>query len=485
MKDLMTKLDRMFHPKVVAVVGAKKENDYSWLRAYEPFREHGKVYHVNLDRNEWPGAEALGFQNVASLLDIPEPVDHVVVSVPNTVAHFVLRDAIAKRVGGVHLFTAGFSETHSEEGARMEERIKAMALEADMPVIGPNCMGLYYPKLGMRQSRDQAYGEGGVFGIISQSGTTSMSLAAMAPACGMKVSKSISFGNGIVVDCTDLLEYLAADPETEIIGMYLEGVRDGRAFFEAMRKAASKKPVLVWKVGQSEEGARAGQSHTGSKPIDPALWHAMLKQCGAIAVNSTQEMMNTAVVLNHVGKAGRRLALLTVSGGHSGKIANVFGQQGFLIPTPSENSLTEFATYASTTGGSFFNPFEGSSLREGESLNRTLDILSRDPNFDMVVMEISAGNIQRAPNFMERRLEAVKSFVEKRRKPIMVLITDDVPYTEGVNTKPVERQFLEAGIACITGMEQAANALRTALDYQDQHDLLYGQGNGQGARSAR
>ncbi|MSQ40853.1 MAG: hypothetical protein EXR55_04205 [Dehalococcoidia bacterium] len=485
MKDLMARLDRMFHPKVVAVVGAKKENDYNWLRAYEPFREHGKVYHVNMDRNEWPGAEALGFQNVASLLDIPEPVDHVVVSVPNKAVPFVLRDAITKKVGGVHLFTAGYSETHSEEGMRMEQAMAAMAREADMPVIGPNCMGLYYPKLGMRMGRDQAYGEGGVFGFISQSGTTSMSLGAMAPACGMKVSKGVSFGNGTVVDCTDLLEYLAADPETEIIGMYLEGVRDGRAFFEALRKAASKKPVLVWKVGQSEEGAKATGSHTGSARIEAPLWRALLKQCGAIQVETTQEMMNAAIALNHVGKVGRRVALITVSGGHSGKIADVFGQQGFTIPSPTEDSLKEFNSYASTTGGSFFNPFEGNSLREGENLNRALDIIGRDPSFDLVVMEITAGTIQRTQGFVERRLESVKKFVEAHHKPILVLVTDDVPYSEGVNTKPAERQFLEAGIACINGMEQAAKAMRTALDYHDQHEWLYGRSGGRGARSAR
>ena len=472
MDNLKARLDQMFDAKVVAVVGAKKDNDYSWLRAYQPFQ--GKVYHVNIDRNEWPGAEELGFTNVASLQDIPEPVDHVVVSVPNTVVPIVLKDCIAKGVGGVHLFTAGFGETHTEEGIRLEETVIAMAREADLPLIGPNCMGLYNPKTGMRMTRDQPYGEGGVFGFISQSGTTSMSLSNLGPAHGLKVSKGISFGNGIIVDCTDLLEYLAEDKETEFIGMYLEGVRDGRRFFEALRMAAREKPVLVWKVGQSEEGSRAGQAHTGSRPISTAMWSALLRQCGAIKVETTQEMMDTAIVLRHVGNVGPRVALLTVGGGHAGKIADVFGQQGFLVPSPSGASLDEISSYSSTTGGSFHNPFEGSSVREGESMTRTLDVLGRDPNFDLVVMEITAGNIGREPTFAEQRLKTVKAFVEQRGKPVLVLVTDDVPYTEGVNTKPVERQFLEAGIACVNGMEQAAKVLRKALDYHQQQAWLYG-----------
>lgn len=472
MEGLKSKLDRMFNAKVVAVVGAKKENDYNWLRAYEHFQ--GKVYHVNLDRNEWPGAEELGFTNVASLTDIPEEVDHVVVSVPNVVVPAVLKDCIAKGVVGVHLFTAGFGESHTEIGERLENTIIEMASEADLPLIGPNCMGLYHPKAGMRMTRDQLYGENGVFAFISQSGTTSMSLSNIAPAHGLKVSKGVSFGNGISVDCTDLLEYLADDEDTEFIGMYLEGVRDGRRFFEALRSASQKKPVLVWKVGQSEEGSKAGQSHTGSKPISEAMWSAVLRQCGAVKVENTQEMIDTAIILQKMSIVGERVALLTVGGGHAGKIADVFGQKGFVIPSPSPISLTEISGYSSTTGGSFHNPFEGSSVREGESLTKTMDVLGRDPNFDLIVMEITAGGIDRDSEFPGKRIELVKNFMEQHKKPVLVLITDDVPYVEAVDTKPVERRFLESGIACINGMEQAAKVLRYALDYHKQRAWLDG-----------
>ena len=470
MDDLMTRMDRMFHPNVVAVVGDKQVSNYRWLKSHAPFQGEayaGKVYHVNVDRSEWSGAEALGFQNVANLQDIPEPVDYVTLSVPNTVVPIVLRDCVAKGVGAVHIFAAGFAETHAEQGIRLEETITAIAREGNLLVVGPNSMGLYLPKIGIRPNQEQPYGEDGFFSYISQSGTTTMSIGLAAPACGIPVSKGISFGNGTILDCTDFLEYLGQDDDTEMIGMYLEGIRDGRRFFETLREAARRKPVIVWKVGQSEEGARAGLAHTGSAPIPSALWDAMLRQCGAIQVGSTEEMLDTAVVLRYLKNAGPRVALIAVSGGHSGKIADVFGQHGFLIPSPSQESRREIGSYASLVGGSFANPFEGNSVRAGEPLGKTLDVLGGDSNFDMLVMEVAAGTIQRDSSFAEERAKLLSAYSERWGKPVLVVVTSDVPYIEGVDTKPAERQFLQQGIACIPGMERGAKALRNALDYYE------------------
>ncbi|MXW23825.1 MAG: hypothetical protein F4Z96_04050, partial [Chloroflexi bacterium] len=175
--DIQTGLQRVFHPKVVAVVGAKRDNDYMWLRAHGPFTEFGgKIYHVNIDEREWPGAEELGFPNVSSLLDIPEPVDYVAISVPNTVVPRVLQDCATKGVGGAHIFAAGFAETGTELGQQLEDAIEKIATEGEFLVIGPNCMGLYNPALGIRPGRDVPYGvDDGYFSFLSQSGTTAMS----------------------------------------------------------------------------------------------------------------------------------------------------------------------------------------------------------------------------------------------------------------------------------------------------------------------
>ena len=475
MKDLKQKLDRVFYPRVVGVVGAKRDNDYRFLRDYEPFTAHGKVYHINIDQSEWPGAEALGFPNVSSLLDIPEPVDYVTISVPNRVVPAVLRDCVAKGVGGAHIFAAGFAETGTEEGRQLEEEVRRIGTEAQLPIIGPNCLGIYNPKIGIGSNLDVASGEDGYFSYISQSGTTANSIGTVGPASGIDVAKGVSFGNGTVLDCTDFLSYFTEDESTEMIGIYLEGVRDGPEFFDVLRRAAGQKPVLVWKVGSTPESARAGQAHTGSEPVPADLWDAVLKVCGAIKVNSVEDMLDTATALRHVGDAGLRAGLIAVSGGHAGKIADVFAHEGFLIPSPTEESVGELLAYSERIGGSYGNPFEGRALLEDENLPRTLDVLSRDPNFDVIVLEFRAEGIQRNPSAANDRLEVLRSYRAKETgTPVVTVISADMPYAEGVNLQDIARQFLGEGIPCFMSMERGARALRNARDYHRRPAWLHG-----------
>ena len=466
--DIQAGLQRTFHPKVVAVVGAKRDNDYMWLRAHGPFTDFGKIYHVNIDQNEWPGAEELGFQNVSSILDIPEPVDYVAISVPNTVVPRVLQDCATKGVGGAHIFAAGFAETGTDLGQQLEDAVAQIATEGEFLVIGPNCMGLYNPALGIRPGRDVPYGvENGYFSFLSQSGTTAMSIASAAPASGIDVSKGVSFGNGTVVDATDYLRYFAEDDATEVIGMYLEGVNDGPAFFDALREAAARKPVLIWKVGSTSESARAGFAHTRSEAVPGELWDAMLTVCGAIKVNSIEEMLETAMALRLVGDPGFDAALIAVSGGHSGKIADVFGQEGFRIPAPSPESIEEIASYAEIEGGSYTNPVEGPSVRGAERMGKTLDVFARDDNFDMIVVEFGAGAVKQDANALDERIQVLQQVREQQPgTPIVTVLSTDIPYVEGVDTQAVAKKFFEAGLPCFASMERGAAALRKARDFQ-------------------
>ncbi|MEZ4554520.1 MAG: CoA-binding protein [Dehalococcoidia bacterium] len=472
--DLKQQLDRVFFPRVIAVVGAKRDNDYMWLRAHGPFREHGKVYHVNIDQREWAGAEELGFTNVPSLLDIPEPVDYVAISVPNKVTPLVLRDCAAKQVGGAHIFASGFAEMDNEEGRELEATVGRIAREGDFALIGPNCMGIYHPALGIRPGGDMPYGQPGYFSYISQSGTTSMAIGSAAPAHGIAVAKGISFGNGTTIDSPDYLRYLADDDATEIIGMYLEGVRNGPQFFEALRFAAGRKPVLIWKVGSTPESARAGLSHTGSAPIPADLWDAMLKVAGAVKVNSIEEMLDTAMALRYVRDPGLGAALIAVSGGHSGKIADVFAHQGFLVPPLSGRSLERVAEYAELAGGSYANPIEGPSVRGNENMSRMLNILAEDGAFDCIVVEFGAGSVRRDANAVRDRIEVLQAYRERH-----LCAGRDGPqhgYTvrRSIDVPAMAREFTDAGLPCFQSMERGAIALRSAREYARRSTWLLG-----------
>ena len=226
-------LHRALHPRGVAVIGARKVDDYMWLRNMLTF--DGPVYSVNIDQREIPGIEALGVPNYARLTDIPEPVDFAVVAVPRDASPTVLRDAIAKGVAGLSMFTAGFAETAEDEGRELQATITAMAREADIALIGPNCMGVYHPKLGIRNHIEQPSGEAGNVAFISQSGTHAINFSLYGASQGLKLSKVISYGNAVVLDSPDYLEYLLQDDETTIIGMYIEGVHDGRRLFDVIK----------------------------------------------------------------------------------------------------------------------------------------------------------------------------------------------------------------------------------------------------------
>ena len=245
----VAKFDRLFNPKTAAVIGDKQALGYSWLNSMSTFK--GPVYSVQIDEREIPNIEAMGVQNFKSLMDVPGDIDFVIVSVPRRFAPMVLQQCIEKGVGGATFFTSGFAETAEEEGIALQNQLQQMARDANFMLVGPNCMGLFIPGCGVRFTTQQYAGEAGPVGFIGQSGTQSMYFSLLGGAHGVKVSKLVSLGNAIVLDVPDYLEYLGQDPETKMVGMYVEGVKDGRRFFEVLKDVCKRKPVVIWKGGQN------------------------------------------------------------------------------------------------------------------------------------------------------------------------------------------------------------------------------------------
>ena len=198
------------------------------------------------------------------------------------------------------MFTAGFGETDTEEGMQAEHWLKQRAEEANLHLIGPNCMGLFNPRIGNRQFPEQYSGTYGSLGIISQSGGHAVNMSIYAHMQGLDVNKSVSFGNGTVLDSTDFLEYFAQDPEIKVIIMYLEGVKDGDRFLKVLRDTTPRKPVIIWKGGRTEEGGRAIASHTGSLAVPQAIWEAMIRQCGALNAVEMEDLIDTANALTYL-----------------------------------------------------------------------------------------------------------------------------------------------------------------------------------------
>jgi acyl-CoA synthetase (NDP forming) len=462
-------LARAFNPKAVAVIGDKRAMNYMWLRSQKAFQ--GKVYSVQIDERELPGIEALGVPNYRSLAEIPDEIDYVMTAVPRQIAPRIIADCAAKKVSGVMLFTSGFTEIGDDEGKRLEQTMADTARTAGMALIGPNCMGIYHPKIGLRNYAELPTGEPGSVGFIGQSGTHTVTFGLAAPNHGIKVSKAVSFGNAAVLDVSDYLDYLAADDETRIVGMYLEGVREGRRFFSLLRQVTPHKPVVIWKGGRSEAGQRAISSHTASLAVPTAVWDAMVRQAGAIAAENFDEICDVIKLLLFAKTTtGTSIGLIAMTGGPSVVITDAFEKAGLRVPLLSEASYQELASFFTVIGGSFRNPLDsGHTIGMGQSsgnLERLLAILDRDPHIDAIVMDTGAGLVagqwQAHPQVLTALLDTLSNFASRSAKPFAVVLQ---PFALEAPLLAVREQFHARGIATFATHERAARALRLVTDY--------------------
>ena len=469
MKDAVARLQRVLNPRTVAVVGDTRRRGYMWLRNMSAFQ--GKVYSVQIDSQEIPGIEELQVPNYQSLLDIEDEIDYVVCAVPRAASARIVADCIKKGVGGVTLFTSGFAETGEEEGIRLQEQISQMAKEANLPLIGPNCMGLYNPGLGVRQAADQAAGEAGRVGLISQSGTHAISFSMLGSVNGVGLSKAISIGNAVVLDVPDYLEYLAADPQTEVIAMYLEGVRDGRRFFRVLRETAAAKPVVVWKGGLSEAGARAIASHTASLATSTVVWDALMRQCGAVTTDTLDETVDTVKAFLHTKPGtGYRVGLMAMTGGQSVVITDAFVRAGLEVPRLTPSSYEELASFFNIIGGSYSNPLDmGSTIGWGadpRNLERLLSILDHDEGVEAIAMEVGSGfmfrRLQSDPGALDRLLEMLTAHRDRSAKPFVAIMQPG--HLEGLVAE-LRQKVEERGLPAYPSFERAAGALRRFVSY--------------------
>lgn len=390
MKVDLAKLEGAFNPRCVVVVGDSRRNNFGWLRAQSQFK--GKLYSVQVNPETVAEIEAMGIENRASLLDIPEPIDLAIVAVPREAVLPVVADCIRKEVAAVHIFAAGFAETGTEEGTRLERQLVEQARQANLHLIGPNCFGVFNPKLGIRQSEEQYSGVFGPVGFISQSGNLALSFSLEAHLQGIDISKSVSFGNGMVLDSADFLEYFGKEPESKIIAMYLEGVRDGRKFLKVLREVSARKPVLVWKGGRTEAGERAISSHTGSLAVSQAVWETALRQCGAMPVAGMEELIDAIKALLYLPPVrGDRVGVAGGSGGQSVVVADLFSEAGLRVPALTPKSYDELANFFSLIGGGCPNPIDTGGNVNRREMRRIMQILARDDHIDNLVLISGAG----------------------------------------------------------------------------------------------
>jgi len=326
------------------------------------------------------------------------------------------------------MFTSGFAETGEPEAIELQEKIVSACLEDGMPLVGPNCMGVYNRELGVKFNAQQEQGAGSDVGVISQSGTHGIGISLGAQRLGIKVGRTISIGNAVVCNESDYLEYLIDDPASPIVVMYLEGVKEGRRFFEKLKELAAKKPTVIWRGGGTDAGARAAHSHTASLATDTAVWDGMIRQAGAIPTESLEDTLDVLTTLVHSPPcSGKGAALVAMTGGQSVAITDQFQRAGFDVPELTQDSYDVLGEFFVTIGGSYRNPFDAASTirSETENLEKILEVLAEDDNIDAgVAIELTTAGFDKDPERLDAQLSLLAEYREKTNQPVVAMMPE-------------------------------------------------------------
>ena len=333
----LAKMKYLFFPKSLAMIGASK-NFSKWgfiiLHNLLTGRYPGKVYPINPKEKE-----ILGLKCYPSILEVPEPIDLAVITIPARGVPQVLEECVKKKVKAIAIISAGFAEL-GEEGEELQARIREICLKANIPVIGPNGQGVSCPAHNLHCWMPTYFPKPGKIAIISQSGNLLTWLAQGLEYYGFGISKGVSVGNMAVLNWSDYLWYFAKDPDTKVILLYIEGIPEGRNFIESAYETSLKKPVVVLKTGRTKAGVRAARSHTGVMAGEDKIFQAICTQTGMIRVQTMEDaiVVSAGLVATPAPK-GKRVGILTGGGGMGVMAADYCEEQGLEVAPLSSATI--------------------------------------------------------------------------------------------------------------------------------------------------
>jgi len=452
-------ISAFFEPTAVAVLGSLKDNGgpgYGAIKNMLDFGFTGKIYPINPS-----GGEVLGLVAYPSLSEVAGPVDLAMVIIPPPAVPEVIEQCAQKGVKAVIIGSEGFAEA-SEEGAVLQRQVVDIARRSGLRIIGPNTIGVVNTANGLTTvpytiGYDK-FLKGGI-AYCGHSGLVSAHSHPMGPHA-YPLSKICDFGNKCDVNEVDLLSYLADDPETKVIVMHLEDVKDGRKFVETARKAVAKKPVLIFKPGRSEAGARAAASHTGSLAGDDRVYDAAFKQAGILRANNWREFWEIPrVFASQPLPQGNRVAVISISGGGGLVAVDAAAEAGLAIATFTDDTVGKLAKLSPRLAS---NPVDfGPLITVGDDpLAITEEIISlvlSDEEVDCaaIVMFSGMGGVAAPTAEMLCRLN------RNTPKPITVWLFGPVPSV----TEELHYRLAAEGLATYLDLETAIKALGIAVEY--------------------
>jgi acyl-CoA synthetase (NDP forming) len=474
LKDI---LDTAFHPQSIAVAGASEDPlsfGHQFLRHLLDYGYKGRIYPVN------PHKESIfGMKAYPNLRSISDKIDYVICCLPAALVLDMLAECPDNGVKIVHLVTARLSETGRKEAVELEAEILKTARRLNLRLIGPNCMGIYYPRGGIANGYSLSRQPGNI-GAVFQSGGSSTMLARYGELRGLRYSKVISYGNALDIDESDFLDYLAEDDETEIIAAYFEGIKDGKKFVSALSNAACLKPVIAIKGGRGPAGSRAVASHTAAIAGSMPIWETVFNKAGVVSARDLPELVDLLVTFNFLPPiTGYRVGIMSAGGGLSVMSADICEEAGLIVPPMPEEIREELKSWAPEIWDWIGNPIDLSIMSAAAvGISRLITELPRlmatTPQFDFLIGEFSDDNpflTELWKGLAAGQAEMFINLYNEKLKPMVAVVhsqaaTDDLPSYQRWEILAEQRaRYAGAGVPTYSTVAEAARAVHKFIDY--------------------
>jgi acyl-CoA synthetase (NDP forming) len=461
--ELAMDLELLFKPRSLAVIGISKDLGRGGGFIWWKIRSQGfpgRVFPVSRSCRELDGVPCF-----PSITDIRDPVDLAIAAVPAAAVERVLEECAQKGVKFVIVHAAGFAEL-GEAGKGLQDRILDIARRGNIRLVGPNCMGLFCPEslLNTIVEVDPAEAEPGGVAFSGQSGWATEHFVVGGTARGLRFSKVISSGNQADLGFLDFLSYFGEDPSTRLICAYLEGLGEkGRAVLASARRIGRIKPVIVWKAGFSQAGARAALSHSGSVTGNRQVWQGAAKGAGIVQAEGFEDLMDLAVAFSSPPyPRGKRVGIMAEAGGGGISTADACEGLGLKVPVFSpdlQRRLSEFLK-------DYLPPFSGTSnpldlvwLPRETALTictRSLELMAEE--VDAVIAMSYLPFV--VPEMLTPFLKAVKALRDRLQLPVYLVPPYAAKAVEAMKTLTL------AGIPAFPSFERAARAVAATFSWR-------------------
>jgi acyl-CoA synthetase (NDP forming) len=456
-------LDSFFAPQSIALIGASRDQEKIPGRLLSMLRKNdypGKLYPVNPNYDEIDGLKCY-----KSISGVGAPIDLAVIIIPARAVLAALEECAAAGVRNAVIISSGFAEEGGDSAA-MQDRIASLAKKTGMCISGPNAEGFYSqvqrvaatfsPTLDVKPGVTPLVASKRRIGIVAQSGGIGFAFYHRAKALGVALSYVVSAGNESDLGAGEFLEYMVQDASTDVILLFIEGIRDVDKFLAAARRAAElRKPVIVTKVGRSGAGERAAASHTASMAGWSAAYDAVFAKYGFIVSNDLDEAVTIAAVLttNPLPK-GDRVGVLTVSGGAGIWGADSVSMQGLQVPELSQSIQSEIKKLLPSYGATR-NPIDvtAQGVHSG-GLQKSIDLLDVSDEVDAILVVLSLSSETRMP-FKQAELKPV---IDAQRKPVVF-------YSYTLPSEFARRELAQSGVVVLSGLTHVGVALRQLAQY--------------------